>query len=389
MVNLIDKIFVKNAEHPELPEVRERYGLVSSVLGVVVNVLIATAKLILGVIAGSIAIVADAVNNFSDAGAAIVSFVSFKISAKPADRDHPFGHARIEYVCSMIVAFLILIVGFELMSESISGFSSDEARDNTFSPAMYIILGIAILSKLLLSSYYRRVGKKINSSVITASATDSLMDAASTCAVLISAIIIRITGLWFIDSIVGIAVSIMIFVAGIRILNDTKNALLGEAPLDEVICSIKEIVAQHDYVVGIHDLLVHNYGPNHYIASFHAEVDGNCDVYILHDAIDNLEREINAKLGILCTIHLDPIEANNDEVNRLKAMTVKIVGDTYSGANIHDFRVVTGPTHTNLIFDVAMPFEVKESNESIVNNINEKIKEVNETYFTVITIDRE
>ena len=389
MVNLIDKIFIKNAEHPELPEVRERYGLVASVLGVIVNVLIATAKLVLGVIVGSIAIVADAVNNFSDAGAAIVSFVSFKISAKPADRDHPFGHARIEYVCSMIVAFLILLVGFELMSESINGFSASESKSNEFSPAMYVILGVSILAKLLLSLYYRRVGKKINSSVIYASSTDSLMDAASTSAVLISAIIIRVTGLWFIDSIVGIAVSLMIFVAGIRILSDTKNALLGEPPLDEVICSIKEIVAEHHYVVGIHDMLVHNYGPNHYFASFHAEVDGNCDVYILHDAIDNLEREINSKLGILCTIHLDPIETNNDEVNQLRAMTVRIVGEAYSGANIHDFRVVTGPTHTNLIFDVAMPFEVKDTNESILTTINAKIKEVDERYFTVITIDRE
>ena len=389
MTNFLDKIFIKGYENPELPEVRERYGLFSSVLGVVVNVIVATAKLILGVLVGSIAIIADAVNNFSDAGASIVSFVSFKIAAKPADRDHPFGHARIEYVCSMIVSFLILLVGFELMSESINGFFSPSEQAEGMSVALYVILGIAILAKLFLASYYRRVGNRINSGVIAASSADSLMDAASTLAVLISGVVIRLTGLWFLDSVVGILVSIMIFVAGLRILNETKNSLLGEAPLDDVIDGIKQIVDKYECVVGIHDMMVHNYGPNHYIASFHAEVDGREDVYMLHDEIDNLEREVYAKLGILCTVHMDPIEASNDEVNRLRRIVLDTVNELYPKASIHDFRMVTGPTHTNLIFDIAVPFEVKDSNDTVINSVTAKIKGIDQRYFTVITIDRE
>lgn len=389
MANIIDRIFIKDHDHPERPEVRERYGLFASVLGIIVNVIVAGAKLILGLFMGSIAIVADAVNNFSDAGAGMVSFVSFKIASKPADRDHPFGHARIEYVCSMVVSFLILLVGFELMSESISGFFTARDAGATISWAMYLILGISIVAKLMLAAYYAHVGKKINSAVVSASAADSLMDAASTLAVLVSGIVIGITGLWFIDSIVGIAVSLMIFVAGLRILNDTKNSLLGEAPMDEVIGSIEDIVKENDDVVGIHDMLVHNYGPNHYIASFHAEVDGSRDIYLLHDSIDNLEREISHRLGILCTIHMDPIETDNEEVVRLRAMTAKIVSAAYEGANIHDFRIVAGPTHTNLLFDISVPFEVGDKNDDIIRNITEKIKREDERYFTVINIDRE
>ena len=389
MTSFLDKIFVKGYENPELPEVRERYGLFSSVLGVVVNVLIATAKLILGLAIGSIAVVADAVNNFSDVGASIVSFVSFKIAAKPADRDHPFGHARIEYVCSMVVSFLILLVGFELLSESVTGLFEPEERSDDASYVIYIILGVSILFKLLLAAYYNRVGKRINSSVISASATDSLMDSASTLGVLVSSIVISLTGWWFVDSIVGILVSLMIFVAGLRILNDTKNSLLGEAPLDDIINDIKDIVSKHTYVVGVHDLLVHNYGPNHYIASFHAEVDGREDIYMLHDEIDNLEREINKELGILCTIHMDPIEATNDEVIRLRGIVGAIVSELYQGASIHDFRMVVGPTHTNLIFDVSLPFEIRTSETDAAYAIDARIKMVDEKYFTVITVDRE
>lgn len=388
-MNFLDKIFIKDYDKPNLPEVRERYGVFSSILGVIVNVLVAAMKLIIGIIIGSIAVIADAVNNFSDAGASVVSFVSFKIAAKPADRDHPFGHARIEYVCSMIVSFLILLVGFELISESISGFFNPKEVSGVLPVAMYVILGISIAAKLFLALYYRRVGKRIDSSVITASAADSIMDAFSTTAVLISGIVVQLTGLAFIDSIVGVAVSVMIFIAGLRILNDTKNSLLGEPPLAEVIDSIKAVVAEHECVVGIHDLIVHNYGPGHYIASFHAEVDGSRDIYLIHDDIDNLEREINHKLGILCTVHMDPIETENEEVVRLRGIVSELVERLYPGAGVHDFRMVTGPTHTNLIFDIALPFEVADSEKKVIDCVNSAVRDVDERYFTVITIDRE
>ena len=389
MFDLLARLFVRDYKNVNDPTVRRAYGMLVSIVGIVLNFILAAGKLVVGMLSGSLSIEADAVNNLSDAGASLVALICFRISAKPADRHHPFGHARIEYVASMIVSFLILLVGFELISESINGFFQDQADRDATSVAIYVILGISIACKLFLAYYYKHVGDKINSSVVSASATDSLMDAASTAAVLISGIIIRFTGLWVIDSIVGILVSIMIFVAGLRILNETKNSLLGEPPLGEVIESIKLIVAKHECVVGMHDLLVHNYGPNHYIASFHAEVNGEDDVYMLHDAIDNLEREIYQELGILCTVHMDPIEANNEEVVKLRSMTAAVVSEIYLGANIHDFRMVTGPTHTNLIFDISAPFEVRDSDEDIVKRVGEHIHSMDSRYFTVITVDRE
>ncbi|MBR2931085.1 MAG: cation transporter [Clostridia bacterium] len=389
MASFLDKIFIKDHDKPHLPEVRERYGLFSSVLGIVVNVFIATAKLVLGLVVGSIAILADAVNNFSDAGASIVSFVSFKIAAKPADRDHPFGHARIEYVCSMIVSFLILLVGVELMTESFGGFFESREQSSDIPLMMYVILGGSIVLKLMLAMYNRRVGKLIKSGVLEASSQDSIMDALSTSAVLISGVVIRVTGLWFIDSIVGVCVSVMILIAGLRILNDTKNSLLGEAPLEEMINNIRSVVAKYEDIVGIHDLLVHNYGPDHYFASMHAEVDGSKDIYMLHDMIDNLEREIKDSLGILCTIHMDPIETNNEDVRALREMTSEVVARLYDGADIHDFRTVIGHTHTNLIFDIEMPFEVKDSTDTIIKNVESELKKIDEKYFIVVTIDRQ
>ncbi len=388
MTDLLLKMFVKDYNSPEKPEVRERHGTFASIVGIVVNILLATGKLVIGLVAGSIAIVADAVNNFSDAGASIVSFVSFKIAAKPADRDHPFGHARIEYVCSMIVSFLILLVGFELMAESVLGFFPTTEKVLDIGPATYIILSVSVLFKLWLSIFYKKVGKKIDTSVLFASSADSISDCISTLAVLISGIIISLTGWWFIDSIVGLGVSVMIIIAGLKILLETKDSLLGEKPHDEVIESINKTVAKYDEVVGIHDMLVHNYGPNHFIASFHAEVDGSKDIYMLHDTIDNIEREINESLGILCTIHMDPIVTDDEEVDRLRNLTDDIVKKLYPAASIHDFRTVIGHTHTNLIFDIALPYEVTDNPSLVIENVSLKVKEYDPTYFCVITIDR-
>ncbi len=388
MTEFLTKVFVKNYKETSDTTVRERYGTFASIVGVILNIVLASFKLIVGIIGGSIAIIADALNNFSDAGSSVVSFVSFKIAAKPADRDHPFGHARIEYVCSMVVSFLILVVGFELLTESFSGFF--EPKSGT-KPGIttYVVLSVSILMKLWLAVFYKKIGKKIDSSVLAASSVDSISDAVSTLAVLVSGIVIALTGWWIIDSIVGLIVSVMIIIAGIRVLNETKNSLLGEAPTDAVVESINATVAKYDAVIGIHDMMVHNYGPNHYIASFHAEVDGKDDIYRLHDTIDNIEREINKTLGILCTVHMDPIVTDDEEVNALKKIAADIVGDLYEGATIHDFRTVIGHTHTNLIFDIALPFEIKASESDIIDTVCKKISAVNESYFCVITIDRQ
>ena len=388
MINYIVNRIIKNAEKKSKGSARERCGIISSIVGVCVNILLAAIKLIAGLLSGSIAIIADALNNLSDAGASVVTFVSFKISAKPADRDHPFGHARFEYVCSMIVSFLILLVGFELMTESINGLINKEILHLGMPIVTFVILGSSILFKILLGLFNFKIAKRIGSTVIKASGVDSISDAISTTAVLISTIVIYYTGLWFIDGIVGIAVSLLILVAGIRILNETKNSLLGEAPVDEVIDAIKSIVADSPEILGIHDMLVHNYGPSHYFSSFHAEVDGDEDIYLLHDKIDNVERRINEELGILCTIHMDPIVTNDETVNELREFTSKTVKSVVPTADIHDFRTVVGVTHTNLIFDLVLPFEIKGDVTEITRKIEAEIQKNRNDCYCVITVDR-
>lgn len=388
MTDFLIKLFVKDHDRPNDPSVREKYGVFSSIVGIITNLILAAIKLIAGILSSSIAIIADALNNFSDAGSSIISFVSFKIAAKPADKEHPFGHARIEYVSSMIVSFLILIVGFELMTSSVSGLFNKNSSKLTVSTLTYVILSISIFLKLWLGLFYRKIAKKIDSSVVAAAAADSFSDCASTSAVLVSSIIVGLTDWWFIDSVVGLAVSIMIMIAGIKILIETKNSLLGEAPIQEVVDSIKSTVEKYPEVVGIHDMLVHNYGPKTYIVSFHAEVDGSQDIYELHDAIDNIEREINEDLRILCTIHMDPIVTNDEAVNELRSFTSESVKEICPEASIHDFRTVIGQTHTNLIFDLVLPYEIKENPDVIVDDIKNLILRKRSNCFCVITIDR-
>ena len=388
MTNLLIKFFIKDYNDPSNPTVREKYGVFSSIVGIVINLILAAIKLIAGLLSFSIAIIADALNNFSDAGSSIISFVSFKIAAKPADKEHPFGHARIEYVSSMIVSFLILIVGFELMTSSISGLTNKSAAKLEVSALTYVILVTSILLKLWLGMFYRKIAKTIDSSVVSAAAADSFSDCASTSAVLVSSIIVGLTDLWYIDSFVGLAVSIMIMIAGIKILNETKNSLLGEAPIQEVVDSIKKTVEKYPEVVGIHDMLVHNYGPKTYIVSFHAEVDGSRDIYELHDAIDNIERDINEDLRILCTIHMDPIVTNDETVNELREFTSDTVKEICPEASIHDFRTVIGQTHTNLIFDLVLPFDAKETPNEMINKVKKAISEKRSYCFCVITVDR-
>ena len=388
MTNLLIKLFVKDHAKPEDAAVRERYGVFSSIVGIITNLILAGLKLVAGLLSFSLAIVADALNNLSDAGSSIISFVSFKIAAKPADKEHPFGHARIEYVSSMIVSFLILLVGFELMKDSVSGLFSGEGTELSVTPLTYVILGVSIVLKLWLGLFYRKIANKIDSSVVSAAAADSFSDCASTSAVLVSSIVIGISGWWFIDSIVGLAVAVMIIIAGVKILNETKNSLLGEAPIQEVVDSIKRTVDKYPEVVGIHDMLVHNYGPKTYIVSLHAEVDGSQDIYELHDAIDNIEKEINEDLRILCTIHMDPIVTNDETVNELRTFTSETVKEVCPEATIHDFRTVIGQTHTNLIFDLVLPFDVKEKPEVVVENVKAAISKKRNECYCVITVDR-
>ncbi len=388
MSEFLAKLFIKDYKNVKDPDVRKKYGTMSSWVGIFTNVLLFSIKLFAGLISGSIAIMADAVNNLSDAGSSTVSLVSFKLASKPADRDHPFGHARIEYIASMIVSFLILNAGFNFLLDSgkkIFGF-------DTVSPVIellpIILLSVSIILKFLLAMFYRSCAKKIDSGVIKAAATDSLIDSISTSAVLASSVIIKFTNFVLLDSIVGLCVSLLILFAGITILNETKNSIMGEAPTEELTNSIMEIISKYPDVIGVHDMIIHNYGPGHFIASFHAEVDGEKDIYALHDQIDNLEKEIDTSLGILCTIHLDPIETNNETVNMLKIFAEETVKEIEPNITLHDFRAVIGNTHTNIIFDIVLPFESKYSKEEITALICEKIQEKDSKIFCVITVDR-
>ena len=388
MVKLLCKLFIKDYDKPNLPKVRERYGVFASIVGIITNCILAAIKLIAGLLSGSISIIADALNNLTDSGTAIMTFVSFKIAAKPADKDHPFGHARIEYICSMVVSFLILIVGFEILSESATTLFSGEKADRSYTTLTFVILGVSVALKLLLALFYSAIAKIIDSSVLRASRSDSLADSISTLAILVSSIIIKYTDAWYIDAIVGAIVSVMIIIAGIKILIETKNSILGEAPVEGLLNDMQTIIDKYEHVVGVHDMMIHNYGPNVYIASFHAEVDGSEDIYILHDEIDNLEKEINTVLGILCTVHMDPIVTNDDTVNELREFVNVTIKSKYPEITTHDFRVVIGNTHTNLIFDIVVPYDVKYDTKSVCEDIKSMINSARTNHFCVITVDR-
>jgi len=357
-----------------------------SVVGIIFNMLVAAGKIAVGVIFGAVSLVGDGVNNLSDAGSQIISFISFKMAAKPADRDHPFGHARIEYVASMIVSFFVLLVGWNLMSESVSKILDTESK-TSFSWIMIAVLAVSIVVKVWLFLFNRAVAKRIDSSVMKATAADSLSDAGASAAVLVAMLIFKFTGV-DIDGYMGVAVAIVIFVAGIKILNDTKNSILGEAPSDEVIEDIKRIVGEFPDALGIHDMVVHSYGPGRFVANLHIEVDGSKDIFVSHDMIDLIEKRLNSELGIMSNIHMDPIVVDDAENDAMRAFSIECVKAVDDRMDIHDFRFVRGKTHTNLLFDISAPFEIKMTNSEIKSAVQSKVAEKEPNYFIVVNVDR-
>jgi len=388
MTELLSRLFVKNYKDAQSPAVRTAYGTMVSVTGIVLNLILFAAKFVVGSLFGAISIVGDAVNNLSDAGTQIISLISFRIAAKPADREHPFGHARIEYVTSMIVSFLVMLVGFELLKSSISQIFSPERPDS--SPIAIIVLIGSMLCKLWLGLFNRTIGKRIDSSVMRATAADSLSDVFATGAVLVATVLPMIfTNIsWNPDAYMGVIVAILIVVAGFRILNESKNAILGEAPSEEIVKQITETVDKYEGALGIHDMVVHNYGPGRIIASLHIEVDGSVDVFETHDMIDTIEKELRDVCGIEATIHMDPIVTDDEQVNELRAKTAEAVQKIHPSMQIHDFRFVAGATHTNLIFDVVVPFELKMSDAEVKAAVAEKVREIDPTYCVVLNVDR-
>lgn len=379
------RLFVKNWEKTGDPVVRRAYGTMVSIIGILVNILLAAGKILTGVLFGAVSIMADGMNNLSDAGSQLISFVSFKISAKPADRDHPFGHARIEYVCSMIVSMIVIIIGVQLFRDSLDKVIHPETPDTNW--IAIVVLSVSILAKLFLFCLNRGTGKRIDSAVMRATATDSLSDMAATGAVLLSTVLFLATGV-NLDGWMGMLVAVMIVIAGLKIMNETKNSILGEAPSEEIVDGIREVIAEYPGALGIHDLVVHNYGPGRVIVSLHVEVDGAVNIFDSHDMIDNIEKRLCADCGLQATIHMDPIVTDDELVNHLRQKTTEAVQTIDPRICIHDFRYVHGTTHSNLIFDVAVPFEVKLTEDEIRKEVSEKISGMGREYCAVITVDR-
>ena len=388
MTELLCRLFVKDRENIKAPEVRRAYGTLASVVGIVVNVILAMGKIAVGALFGAISLAGDGINNLSDAGSQIISLISFKMAAKPADRDHPFGHARIEYVASMIVSFFVMLVGWNLFRESFGKiFDETQVTDSSNVWLMVGVLAVSILSKLWLVLFNRRIANKIDSQVMRATAADSLSDAGASTAVLIAMLILEFTGV-DIDGYMGIAVAVVIFVAGVKILNDTKNSILGEAPSDEVVEGIRAIVGEFPEALGIHDMIVHSYGPGRFVANLHIEVDGSKDIFESHDMIDLIEKRLNSELGILSNIHMDPIVVDDAENDAMKAFVIEKVKAVDERMDIHDFRFVKGKTHTNLLFDITVPFELKMGNSEITDAIQGRIAAEKPNHYIVVNIDR-
>ncbi|MBQ7318745.1 MAG: cation transporter [Clostridia bacterium] len=385
MTALLCKLFIRNADNPRDPRVRSAYATLTSAVGIILNLLLFAGKFLAGTLAHSVAICADAMNNLSDAGSQVLTLVGCRMAAKDADRDHPYGHARMEYVTSMIVSFIILLIGYELLRDSIDKIINPVKTE--FHLLTVIILAVSVIVKLWLGLFNRAIGKKIDSDALRATMIDSLSDAGATLAVLVCTLIYRWTD-FDADAYVGIAVAMLILVAGIRVLLDAKNAILGEAPPPALLDDIRTVVGAYPDALGIHDMMVHNYGPGRTIASLHVEVDGNRNVFDMHDMIDRIEKQLGDELGIIATVHMDPIVVGDAEVDRLREQVNERLQQLDSRLSLHDFRFVRGATHSNLIFDVVVPFEIKLSDEELRKHIDSAVRSIDATYCTVITIDR-
>ncbi len=363
---------------------RIRLGVVSGVVGIVLNIILSVFKMIFGAITKSISIVADGANNIFDAISSIINLIGFKISGKPADDEHPFGHGRVEYISALTLAFFILIMGVELIKTSFDKFTNPETV--IFSTPAVVVLIFSVFAKIWLALFNRKVGKMMNSVAVNAVVADSIGDIAATTCSLIALVASKFTDLP-IDAVMGIVVALVIIYAGIGIIRDTMGPLLGEPPDKELVAELEKLVMSYEGVVGIHDLVLHSYGHGKIYGSLHAEVPADVDILHSHDTIDLIERQVCEKLGIEISIHMDPI-IDDERINSLKESVAHIVSEIEPDATIHDFRIVEGPTHTNFIFDAVLPRSSMLSEDEFKNAIEKSVKKINENYFTVVSIDR-
>ena len=379
------RLFIKDCDNVTDPAVRERYGILSGAVGIVLNLLLSAGKLFAGLMTGSISITADAFNNLSDAGSSVVTLVGFKLAGQKADDGHPFGHGRMEYLAGLLVSLMILLVGVELGRSSIGKILHPEAVD--FSLVSTGILAASILVKLWMGQFNRGLGRKIGSAAMAATAADSLSDAVATTAVLAGTLVNRFAHV-NIDGWVGLAVAVFILRSGWGAAKDTINPLLGESPDPELVKQLRELVLSHPQVVGMHDLIIHDYGPGRRLCSFHAEVPQDADILDAHDAIDHIEREIKEKFGIETTVHMDPIATADEKVNQLRRQVADLARVVEPEMTIHDFRVVRGPTHTNVIFDAVVPHKCRLTDEEVLQRLRRAVSALDPAYQAVIQIDR-
>lgn len=385
MVKLLIGLFIKNSENVADPDVREAYGTLSGILGIALNAVLFIAKYFAGVLAGSIAIIADAFNNLSDAGSSLITLFGFRLAGKKPHSDHPFGHGRYEYIAGLIVSMLIVMMGFTLAKDSVSKILHPEPVE--FSIVSAAILGVSILIKLYMSVYNRWLARRIESVAMKATATDSLSDAIATFVVLISMIVGRFTGL-AIDGYTGALVALMILWAGVCAAKDTISPLLGTTPDREFVNRVYAIVRACPMVTGVHDLVIHDYGAGRRMISLHAEVPADGDIMATHDAIDLIERQLCQELSCHAVIHMDPLETDDALVNATKQKIMAAIHKSMDmGITLHDFRLVTGPTHTNVIFDAVLPNETGIDIEFAKARISQIVKEVDPSYNAVVTID--
>ncbi len=384
MHTFLVKQFIKDSENTSNLKVREAYGTLGSVTGIIVNIILAIAKYFAGIVSGSISVTADAINNLSDAGSSIISLVGVKLSAKPADKDHPYGHGRVEYISALAVSFVVLLMGIELFKSSVDKIVNPVPVK--FNIISLIILAVSILAKLWLGFFNKKLGEKIDSAPMIAVMKDSFSDCLATGVALIAIVVSAFSDI-SIDGYLGVIVAGFIFLAGFNILKETMADLLGK-PADKAFTEeIENKILSYDKIVGVHDMIIHDYGPGRKFASAHAEVSSQDDIMEIHDVIDLAERDILNEYGIVISIHTDPIVTDDERINSLKEMTVTIVKEISDEMSIHDFRVVDGPTHTNLIFDLIAPHKFHMTNDEIRKTIEDKLSKIDERYFVVITIE--
>lgn len=385
LIRILGTLFITDYVNVTAPSVRRAYGILCGAVGILLNVILFGLKFGAGTLTNSISITADAFNNLSDAGSSIITLIGFKMSGQKPDVDHPFGHGRIEYLSGLLVSIAILIMAFELIKTSFSKILHPEAV--AFQPLIIVILSFSILTKLYMYFYNKNIGKTVNSPTLHATALDSLSDSIATFVVLLTSVISYKTG-FQLDGYAGVVVGIFIGYTGFSAAKETISPLLGQTPDPEFVREIARIVTSHEAILGLHDLVVHDYGPGRIMISLHAEIPADGDILLMHDTIDNIEKELQKKLHCVAVIHMDPIRNNDPTTMELKERVTEVLKSIHSDLSLHDFRVVSGSTHTNLIFDVVVPYQFELQDQELEAKIQSMVSAINPEYFIVIEIDR-